>query len=161
FYEGLIEVEDVHLTTLSRPLPGCPTSPERAIPEPADRYWSEIRVRLRCCRALMKFRIASSKALFLDSLSLAAVASNSVAQRRRLGLPVALACARGASGRDLSRHPPDDPPLWAYIAAVPGHRQAGAVVIRASRRPSHQRQYVPGHACRFCPHSDAPLPWLS
>jgi hypothetical protein len=28
-------------------------------------------------------------------------------------------------GRPLIRHPPDDPPLLAYIAAVRGHRQAG------------------------------------
>src|SRR5215475_2855295 len=28
--------------------------------------------------------------------------------------------------RQLDRHPPDDPPLLAYIAAMRGHRQAGA-----------------------------------
>ena len=70
FYEGLIEVENVHLTT---PLPtssGLTNIAKRAIQERAYHDWSEIRVRPRCRRALTKFRIASSKALFLDSPSL-------------------------------------------------------------------------------------------
>src|SRR5215472_9271740 len=47
------------------------------------------------------------------------------------------ACRTGMGSWDEpTRHPPDDPPLWAYIAAVRGHRQAGAVVIRSARRPS-------------------------
>jgi len=31
----------------------------------------------------------------------------------------------GDERRAISRHPPDDPPLLAYLAAMRGHRQAG------------------------------------
>jgi hypothetical protein len=102
FYEGLIEVEDVPLTAPLPTSPGLPCEPERAIPEPADHDWSEIRVRLRCRRALTKFRIASSKALFLDSPSLSAVASNSRSSSASTIGPMRWPCVRSRGlPRDL------------------------------------------------------------